>query len=510
MSARNSAPTPAPSSATPRPATATAPEAIAAASDGAESVFERRYSLSTAIFLIMGICIGSGIFFKSDNVLVATDGNVWLGALMFVIAAFYIVFGGLTLSLYAARTAGAGGLVDYAGRFVSPTFARLIGWHYTFVYMPAITAIIFWVVGVYACQVFGLPAEFSLQVAIGCIALLACTALNALAPRLAGHLQNGTTLLKIVPLVAVGLIGIACVATGRAQVPPLNPQQISAAGFGWLAAAAPVAFSFDGWPIATSIAPELKDAKRNLPIALVVAPLCILALYLAYFLGISLTLGPEQVMAAGDSSLSELFVALFGESSRTWPALIAFLAILGVGNGLVLGIIRMPQALGLRGEVPASAWVAKVDARWGMPLHSAGIALVSVLVWMGIHYLVQSHSIIANGDISEVVICLTMLGMLPFYTSATRLWRTGEAETFRALVSPILALLVCAFIGISGLLEPTRIIGAAILVGLLVIAQLIWSKRQLLLPRRACSCDLCHEVCHYTEGCTSLVVRDIW
>ena len=42
---------------------------------------KRRYGLFTAITMIIGICIGSGIFFKSDNILVATGGSVPLGIL---------------------------------------------------------------------------------------------------------------------------------------------------------------------------------------------------------------------------------------------------------------------------------------------------------------------------------------------------------------------------------------------------------------------------------------------
>ena len=37
---------------------------------------KRRYGLFTAITMIIGICIGSGIFFKSDNILVATGGSI--------------------------------------------------------------------------------------------------------------------------------------------------------------------------------------------------------------------------------------------------------------------------------------------------------------------------------------------------------------------------------------------------------------------------------------------------
>ena len=45
------------------------------------------YRLPTAIAMIVGICIGSGIFFKSDNILIATGGNVPLGILVFLLGA---------------------------------------------------------------------------------------------------------------------------------------------------------------------------------------------------------------------------------------------------------------------------------------------------------------------------------------------------------------------------------------------------------------------------------------
>ena len=54
--------------------------------------------------MIIGIVIGSGIFFKSDNVLAFTGGSVPWGILVFCIGAFGIIFGCLTLSELSIRT----------------------------------------------------------------------------------------------------------------------------------------------------------------------------------------------------------------------------------------------------------------------------------------------------------------------------------------------------------------------------------------------------------------------
>lgn len=439
----------------------------------------RRYSLMTAVCLIMGICIGSGIFFKSDNVLVATGGSVAAGVVMFCLAATYIVFGGLCLTLFAARTDRAGGLVDYAERFVSPRFARVIGWHYAFVYLPSISAVIFWVAGVYACMVLGLPGTLAQQMAIGLALMLLCSATNALAPRLSGWTQNALTAVKVAPLVSVGLIGLVAALSGRAGASLAAPVQPGATGgLAWLAAAAPIAFSFDGWPAATSIAPELRHAQRNLPIALVVAPLAILALYLAYFVGLTTTLGPASVMAAGDGSLALLFSRLFGERATAWPNLIALLAVLGTGNGLMLSLQRLPLALAERGDLPGSGRLARMgdSRRAGVP--GAGVATLCALAWSALHALVQAGGLIPNGDVSEVSVCLTMLLMLPYFVAAWRMRSDGRAGVLRGRVAPVLAVACCLVVGLSGLAEPARLAFAALELAVLLAVALLCRRRR--------------------------------
>ena len=101
----------------------------------------KRYGLFTAITMIIGICIGSGIFFKSDNVLVATGGSVALGAFVFALAAIAIVFGGLAMGQLASLTDKPGGIFTYFEQFAGPRWACAFGWFQVFVYYPAITIV---------------------------------------------------------------------------------------------------------------------------------------------------------------------------------------------------------------------------------------------------------------------------------------------------------------------------------------------------------------------------------
>ena len=437
-----------------------------------------RYSLFTALCMIVGICIGSGIFFKTDNILVATGGNVALGVMMFVIASTTIVFGGLTLARFAAKTDGHGGPIAYAEKFLGPHRLTFIGWHFTFLYFPVVTAIVCWVVGVYATMSFGLPTTFGAQMLVGLLFMLACFAWNVLWPKLGGYLQNATTLAKVLPLVVVGIVGmlfadpVATLAAGAKAAP--------AAGLGWVAAAAPIAFAFDGWSAAAGIAPELKNAKRNLPLALTLGPLLILVLYVAYFLGVSCYLGPEQVMAAGDASLSLLFAKLFGPGAAALPNVIALIAVAGTANGLILTYLRMPFAMALHDEMPCSKRVRRINPTLNFPLASALVALGMTLFWFLVHYVVTTLGLLPNGDISEVGVSMTLLILPVFYIEALLHDPAGEFHGSKRVVraiAPVAALVSSLAIGLSSISDPSRWPFVAAHVAVLAIATLLVQRK---------------------------------
>lgn len=445
-----------------------------------QTVHVERYTLTTALCMIVGICIGSGIFFKSDNILIATGGNVALGVAMFLLAATTIVFGGLTLARFASRTDGAGGPIAYAERFLGPHRLTFVGWHFTFLYLPMVTAIICWVVGVYACMTFGLAGTFAQQMAIGVVFLLACCVWNVCWPPLGGYVQNITTVAKVAPLVVVLVVGL--IFGQPAQHIVQGIETAGAAGTGWIAAAAPIAFAFDGWSAAASIAPELKNAKRNLPLALTIGPAIILVLYVGYFLGVSCTLGPQTVMAAGDASLSMLFVKLFGEGAATLPNLIALIAVVGTANGLVLSLLRMPYALALHDEIPCSKAVLRMNKTLKFPLVSAAIALGTTLFWMAVHAVVTTFNLLPNGDISEVSVSLTLLVLPLFYVQALIHDPAGpapsRAERIRRAIAPVIAIASSLAVGLSSISNPTRWPFVAAHVLTLAVATYLMGRRR--------------------------------
>ena len=72
----------------------------------------KKYGLLTAIAMVVGIVIGSGIFFKIQNILSITNGNVWLGILALIIGGIIMIICALTFAILATKYTEINGIVE--------------------------------------------------------------------------------------------------------------------------------------------------------------------------------------------------------------------------------------------------------------------------------------------------------------------------------------------------------------------------------------------------------------
>lgn len=397
---------------------------------------KNEYGLFTSIGMIVGIVIGSGIFFKSDNILVATNGSILLGVLVFCIAAFGIIFGSLTISELASRDSKAGGIITYAENSYNEKVACAFGWFHTFLYYPTLIAVVSWVSGIYICILFGIEGGLLTQIAIGFGIMIFLYIVNILSGRIGGYFQNISTVIKVIPLILIAVIGI--IFGDKETIINLN-KSISESNV-WIFAIAPIAFSFDGWIISTSIAHEIKDSKKNLPKALITAPLFILLIYVLYFVGISKYVGPEKIMALGDAHVDLVAKSIFGPFGSKIIMTFVVISIIGTVNGLIMGHIRMPYSLGIRGMLPRSEAIKKVNKFTGMSINSAIIAFTASCICLFLHYIAQKYSLIPNGDISEISITVNYMLYVLLYYKVFKMGINGEVKgLWRGKINPIFA-----------------------------------------------------------------------
>ncbi|MDD6815103.1 MAG: amino acid permease, partial [Firmicutes bacterium] len=269
----------------------------------------KRYGIVTATCMVVGIVIGSGVFFKAQTVLQITGGDMPMGILAWIVGGLIMLSCILAFSIMASMYEKVNGVVDYAEATVGKRYAYIVGWFMSVIYYPSLVAVLAWLSARYTLVFFqsvnpelvfseGGPATGAECMALSLVFLCGSYGLNALSPKLAGHFQVSATFIKLVPLVLMMIFGViyglrtgqltenfsgtasgiaaleqAAGETGGAGTGTAGP----ASGTGMLlGAVVSTAFAYEGWIVATSINAELKDARKTLPAALILGSLIII------------------------------------------------------------------------------------------------------------------------------------------------------------------------------------------------------------------------------------------
>ena len=348
---------------------------------------EKKYGLLTAIAMVVGIVIGSGVFFKAETVLNATGGNLPVGILAWLIGGMVMVICASMFSLIAVRYETSGGLMGYAEKVVGPRYAFDVGWYLTTVYNPALTAVLAWVSARYTCVLIGWSITGGECMTLAGFYLMLSYAMNILAPILAGRFQITTTAAKLIPLFAMGIVGTAVGLMNGTTLENfttvVNPDL---EGNPLFAAVVATIFAYDGWIVATSINAELRNAKRNMPLALIFGSVLIVVAYILYYVGLSGAVPNQVLMENGEQGALIAFDTLFGAMGGNILFVFVIISCMGTLNGLMMGCVRNLYALSERGMGPRPEVFSQVDPVTNMP-HSSGVfALVISAFWLTFFY----------------------------------------------------------------------------------------------------------------------------
>lgn len=434
-----------------------------------------KYGLATAITMIIGICIGSGIFFKSDNILVATNGSIFLGVIVFILAAFSIIFGGLCISELASRTARPGGAITYFEEFVGKNLACGFAWFQILIYYPTLIVVVAWVVGIYSCILFNINGSLEIQLLIGFIYFTICYFFNTISPRLGGLFQNASTIIKLIPLALIAVLGLLF-ADPQAGLSNISPDTFRNAT--WVTAIGPIAYSFDGWIVSTSIAHEIKEPTRNLPKALIFAPIIVLIIYVTYFIGISYYVGPTEIIQLKDAHVYTAASRLFGDLGAKIIIIFVIISVMGTVNGLILGFIRLPYSLALRqGMIPLSSKLKIINEKYNISINSAILCYVLTLFWTIVHYLTMKLDLLPNSDISEISIVMSYMFYIMLYYNVFRLYKKNLIKgIWRGIIIPIIATIGSLFIFSSGIQNTLFFYYAGFCIIIIAIAMFYYTK----------------------------------
>ena len=418
---------------------------------------QKRYGLLTAICMVVGIVIGSGVFFKAQTILQKTGGNMPLGILAWIIGGVIMLTCLLAFSVMAQKFEKVNGIVDYAEACVGSKYAYYVGWFLTIIYYPCLTSVLSWLSARYTLvfitsiapdfPLLGLGTAAGAETVLGpeCMSLamfyMCCAyAVNALSPKLAGKLQVSTTIIKLIPLFLMAIAGIVVgIANGTLANNFNTLADVGTTSTNPLfASVCATAFAYEGWIIATSINAELKDAKKNLPRALVIGAIIIIATYIFYYVGVAGGATNQELI---DSGATVAFINVFGNVLGNILNLFIAISCIGTMNGLMLGCVRGLYSIAVRGRGPAPHVFSQIDKETNMPHNSAIVGLLLCGFW-GLYFFLANLAGTWSGpfvfDSSELPIITIYMLYLPIFVMWIK--KATDETAMRRYVLPLLAI----------------------------------------------------------------------
>lgn len=411
-----------------------------------EEKLNRKYGLITAICMVVGTVIGSGVFFKAQNVLVATGGNMPLGILAWVITGFIMIICSAQFAVMATKYEKVSGVVDYAEATCGKKYGYYLAWFMVNLYYPGMTSVLSWVSARYLGVLFGWHlASAEVMVVAGFILICSFT-INALSPKLAGKFQVSATFIKLVPIVLMAVVGtIVGLFNGTLTHNFTNvvSEAVGGTSGGLFAAIVATVFAYEGWIVATSINAELKDPKKNLPIALVIGAFIVVIAYVLYYVGVAGGADNKVLMEEGATTA---FSNIFGAVGGAFLNICIVVSCLGTLNGLMLAVTRGMYAIAVRNEGPNPNMFGQIDKATNMTTNSSVWGLFITGIWLLYFYganLTEGWFGVFNFDSSELPIVTVYALYIPMFIS----WIKNQKELgkFKRFVLPIAAIVACAF-----------------------------------------------------------------
>lgn len=294
--------------------------------------------------LVVGNMVGSGVFLLPASL--APFGGISLVGWMVTTAGSVLL--GLVFARLARRLPAAGGPYAYTDQAFGELPGFLVGWGYWISCWSAVAAIAVAMTG-YLGDLFPALTETpaaAAGTAISAIVLL--TAVNIAGVREAGWVQLATTVLKVLPLVAVAIFGLPRLVP--AHFVPFNPTGGSAFG-AVQACVALTLWAFLGLESGTVPAGDVRDPERTIPRATVLGVLVAAVLYVASTVAV-MGMVPRGVLAQSSAPFAEAARVLWGGGAGRMVAAGAFISCFGALNGWILVAGQVPAAVARRRLFP--------------------------------------------------------------------------------------------------------------------------------------------------------------
>jgi len=337
----------------------------------------RTLGLMDSAAIIIGIVIGAGIFLVPRLVAQALPSapliiGIWItcGVLCF--------FGGLAYAEMGAMLPETGGHYVYLRECYGPLAGFLCGWTFTLVVYWAAMAWLAVSFSITLAYFVPLTAVSSKVISVLLIAVFSIV--NYRGTRLSATVQKILTALKVAGLcIVVGSALVPGSGTGTHWKLPPGPLSWGALGIAMI----PIVLCYDGWPIISHVAGEMRDPSRNIPRSLGLGIVAIIAIYcMANFAYLRVL--PADVIAKTDRTAAAVAERTLGHASGAILSMTILLSIAGALNGFIMTVPRLCFAMARDGLLFRS--LAAIHPRY----QTLSVGIVVQAVWAAVLVLTGS------------------------------------------------------------------------------------------------------------------------
>ena len=393
----------------------------------------RKWGLGASIALVSGNMIGSGIFLLPAGL--AVYGR--LGLIGWMLASIgAMLLASVFRQLGVVQPHAPGGPYAYVREAFGDLAGFAVAWGYWVSIWCTNAAIAVACVGYLGVffPVLQVDATAAALSGVGLIWLF--TAVNGAGVREVAAVQVVTTVLKVLPLVAVGVWGLPHVEWSNLWAAGTHGSSV----FGGITAATTLTlFAFLGVETAAICSGRIRDPERNMGRASVWGTVLTIAVYLLGSIAVMGVLPPEVLM---DSSapFADAAGTFWGASARPIMAAAAIMATLGALNGWIFIQGEFPMAAADDGLFPR---IFAKRNRAGIPL--VGIAVSSALA-CAVLLLKFSDSLVET--FTFMMTLSTLSALVPYLLSglALRWFLRGESSSGGGRVLGVVTAVFCGWV----------------------------------------------------------------
>ncbi|MFB6095859.1 MAG: APC family permease [Haloferacaceae archaeon] len=407
---------------------------------------ERDLGLYATITISIGAMIGSGIFVL-PGLAVKIAGPAAI--LAYLLAGLIVLPAALSKAEMATAMPEAGGTYLFIDRAMGPlpgTVAGVGAW-FSLVFKSAFALV---GLGAYLLLFAPVPAGVLQVVALGLAVVL--LAVNVVGVKQSGGLQAAVVTLVLFALVVFIADGITYV-----HQPRYHPFFGHGAG-GLFAATGFVFVSYAGVTKIASVAEEVEDPGRNIPIAILLSVGVMMLVYtFVVFVVVGVT--PAADLLSSLTPMAEAAGAFAGDLGRTAVAVVAVLALVSMANAGILSSTRFPLAMSRDSLAPAR--LGRVHERYRTPVSSIAftgailLALIAFVPVVDLAKLASAFQILVFAMVNAALIAFCESGLTsydPEFVAPGYPW------------VPLAGLLAC--LGLLTVMGPVPLLGALALVAL--------------------------------------------